>query len=134
MADRFVYPAIFTYEEDGITVTFPDLPGCITSGESEDDAIRNAKEALEGFIYFTEEDNEELPKRTESRNIRLEENQTVLLVDVWMVPVRDEMKNRSIKKTLTVPKWLNDVAEENHVNFSQLLQSALKQYLGYKDQ
>ena len=54
----------------------------------------------------------------------------VSIVEVWMPVVRDEMENKAIKKTLTIPKWLNDIAEENKVNFSQVLQSALKDYLG----
>ena len=47
-----------------------------------------------------------------------------------MVPVRDKMENRSIKKTLTIPKWINDIAVENNINFSQTLQSAIKEKLG----
>lgn len=53
-----------------------------------------------------------------------------MLIDIWMIPVRDQMKNKCIKKALTIPKWLNDIAIENNVNFSAILQSSLKDYLG----
>ena len=56
----------------------------------------------------------------------------IVLVDIWMVPVRDEMKNKCIKKTLTIPKWLNDLAEAENVNFSKILKSALQDYLKTK--
>jgi len=130
MADNYIYPAILNYEEGGITVEFPDLPGCITFGETEEEALKNAKEALEGFLYFMEEDNDIIPNPSKILDIQLEKNQIATLVNVWMIPVRDQMKNKSVKKTLTIPKWLNDIAEDNNVNFSQVLQSSLKKYLG----
>jgi hypothetical protein len=58
------------------------------------------------------------------------ENQSIVLIDVWMIPFRDEMKNKAIKKTLTIPKWLDDIASQHKVNFSRVLQDALIQYLG----
>lgn len=130
MKQKYVYPALFNYEEDGITVKFPDLPGCITYGKTEEDAFANAKEVLEGYIYYLEEDSDYIPQRTNLFDINKENNEIVTLIDVWMVPVRDKLKNRAIKKTLTIPKWLNDIAEERNVNFSQLLQGAIKEYLG----
>ncbi|MCK5764074.1 MAG: type II toxin-antitoxin system HicB family antitoxin, partial [Clostridiales bacterium] len=79
-----------------------------------------------------EEDFEEIPKATSIKNIEIKDNETLILIDVWMLPVRDQMKNKAVKKTLTIPKWLNDVAIKNDINFSQLLQSAIKEYLGIK--
>lgn len=133
--DRYIYPAIFNYAEDGISVEFPDIPGCLTCGNSTEEALKNAKEALELNMYGIEEDGEEIPESSEPRNIRLEGDQIIVLVEAWMIPVRDYMKNKAVKKTLTIPKWLNDMAEEHRVNFSQILQQGLKQYLGigYKD-
>ena len=57
-------------------------------------------------------------------------NEMVVPITAWMTPFRDEMENRAVKKTLTIPAWLNDAAEKKHVNYSQILQSALKDYLG----
>lgn len=113
-----------------LTVTFPDLPGCIIYGETQEDALKNAKEALELYMYSLEEDNETIPQPSNILDLEVENTQVIVLIDIWMVPVRDEMKNKCIKKTLTIPKWLNDLAIENNVNFSAILQSALKEYLG----
>ena len=130
MQNKYIYPAIFDFDEDGITVTFPDLPGCITCGDNQEEALKNAKEVLELYMYSLEEDNETIPQPSNILDLEVENTQVIVLVDIWMVPVRDEMKNKCIKKTLTIPKWLNDLAIENNVNFSAILQSALKEYLG----
>lgn len=128
--DRYIYPAVFSYEDDGISIEFPDLPGCLTCGDTTEEALKNAKEAMELYMYGLEEDGEDIPSPTEIKNIKIGANETIVLIDVWMVPVRDYMENRAIKKTLTIPKWLNEMAEENGVNFSHILQNALKEYLG----
>ena len=130
MQNKYIYPAIFDFDEDGITVTFPDLPGCITCGDNHEEALKNAKEVLELYMYSLEEDNETIPQPSNILDLEVENTQVIVLVDIWMVPVRDEMKNKCIKKTLTIPKWLNDLAIDNNVNFSAILQSALKEYLG----
>jgi len=128
--DRYIFPAVFHFADDGISVEFPDLPGCFSYGDNELNAVTNAKEALELHIFGLEDDLESIPSPSQIRNIVVNANETVVLIDVWMKPVRDYMQNKAIKKTLTIPKWLNDVAIENDVNFSQLLQVAIKEYLG----
>lgn len=130
MQNKYIYPAIFDFDDDGITVTFPDLPGCITYGNTQEEAFKNAKEALELCLYGLEEDDEEIPSPSVINTILLDKSQTVVFIDVWMIPVRDQMQNKCVKKTLTIPKWLNDLAVENNVNCSAILQSALKEYLG----
>ena len=130
LADRYVFPAIFNFADDGISVTFPDLPGCFSYGNDEIHALSNAKEALELHIFGMEDDKETIPTPSHIRALTTEKNESIVLIDIWMKPVRDFMKNKAIKKTLTIPKWLNDVAIENDVNFSQLLQVAIKNYLG----
>lgn len=130
--DRYVYPAIFHFDDDGISIEFPDLPGCITFGDNEQEAIKSAKEALELHLYGMEEDEEHIPIPSHVSEIKTSDNETIILIDIWMVPVRDYMRNKAIKKTLTIPKWLNDMAIESNVNFSHLLQLAIKDYLGLK--
>ncbi|WP_018130582.1 type II toxin-antitoxin system HicB family antitoxin [Effusibacillus pohliae] len=130
MKDRYIYPAIFDYAEDGISVEFPDLLGCLTCGDTDEEALHNAKEAMALHLYGMEQDGDPIPAPTPVSKLRPEENQVVVLVEVWMPPFRDEMENRAVKKTLTIPKWLNDLAEEHKVNFSHVLQDALKRYLG----
>ncbi len=128
--DKYVFPAIFTVDSDGISVEYPDLPGCLTCGETEEEALRMAKDALELHLYGMEEDNESIPEPSSITSMKLDKNQFVALIEIWMPPVRDEMALKSIKKTLTIPKWLNDLAEEKKVNFSYVLKNALIAYLG----
>ncbi|MCK5758317.1 MAG: type II toxin-antitoxin system HicB family antitoxin [Clostridiales bacterium] len=129
--DRYIYPAVFEKGEiNGYTVSFPDLPGCITEGDNVSEANHMAREALELYIYDMEEEKELIPVPSEPFDIKLPKNAFVSVIEVWMPVVRDEMRNKAVKKTLTIPKWLNDVANENNVNFSQVLQAALKEYLG----
>jgi len=130
--DRYIFPAVFEKGENkGYSVTFPDLPGCITEGDTIEEALRMAKEALELHLYGMEEDGDLIPAPTAPEKIKIDtEGAFVSLVDAWIPLIRDEMQNKAIKKILTLPKWLNDIAENNKINFSQMLQAALKEYLG----
>ncbi|TQK41985.1 putative RNase H-like HicB family nuclease [Brevibacillus sp. AG162] len=128
--DRYIYPAFFLFEQDGISVSFPDLPGCLTCGDDPEEAFRMAREAMALHLYGMEQDGEAIPEPSSPSALRPESSEVVTLVEVWMPPFRDEMENRAVKKTLTIPKWLDDLAQENKVNFSHVLQDALKKHLG----
>ena len=128
--DYYIYPAIFEYDNDDITISFPDLPGCISCASNDEEALYMAKDALGLFIASCEEDGDDLPSPTSLNNIKLENNQKPVLVEVNMPLFREAIFNISVKKTLTIPKWINDLAEKNNINFSQVLQSALKKCLG----
>lgn len=131
--DKYIFPAIFEPGEvKGYNITFPDLPGCITEGNTIDEALQMAKEALELHLYGLEVDGDKIPVPTPPDKVNIPNGSFVTLIEAWMPLVRDEMSNKSIKKTLTIPKWLNDIAEKKNVNFSQILQVALKKYLGTK--
>lgn len=125
--DRYVYPAVLTYE-DGyeIAVTFPDLPGCATSGETDTEALMMAKEALGLHLWGMENDGDELPAPSSIRDIELEAGEIVTLVEVYMPSIRLAQENRSVNRTVTLPAWLNAQAMERGVNFSQVLQEALR--------
>ncbi|MDF9297681.1 type II toxin-antitoxin system HicB family antitoxin [Geobacillus stearothermophilus] len=131
--DRYIYPAIFDYSSDGISVEFPDLPGCFTCGDTEEEAFQMAKEAMALHLYGLEQENEEIPQPSKVSEIQTENNQVIVFIEVWMPPFRHEMENRAVKKTLTIPKWLDDLAKEHNVNYSQILQEALKKHLGATD-
>ena len=131
--DRYVYPAIFSYDEDGITIEFPDLPGCLPCGKTTHEALKNAKEAMALHLWGMENDNEQIPEPTPIDKIKLKPNQVIVLVEAYMPIYREAIENQSVKKTLTIPQWLNKIAEENNVNFSQVLQTALKEHLGITD-
>ena len=124
--ERYFYPAVFTYEPgQEIAVTFPDLD-VATSGENEDDALISARELLGITLYGLEEDGEEIPAPTPLPNVSAEQNERVVLVDVYMPSIRMAQVNRSVNRTVTLPAWLNAAALEKNVNFSQILQDALK--------
>lgn len=129
--NKYIYPALFeSCEEGGYCVTFPDLPGCITEGDTIQESLRNAQESLELFLYNIEDDKEKLPEPSKPESIKVDPGSFVTLVEANMVLIRDKMQNKAVKKTLTIPKWLNDAAEEKQVNYSQILQNALINYLG----
>lgn len=127
--DYYIYPAIFEYEKKGISISFPDLPGCISCAKDDEEALYMAKDALGLYIVCAEEDGEELPIPTKLNKINLSQNQKITLVEVNMPLFREAVQNSAVKKTLTIPKWLNELAEKNHINFSQVLQTSLKNIL-----
>jgi len=121
-----VFPAIFTFDGKYYNVDFIDLKGCSTFGNSIQDAYSMAQDAmglyLDNMINF--------PKPSlDFSNITLEKNQFISFVSIDMDDYRKKFNNKSIKKTLTIPEWLNYLAEKNNINFSQVLQEALKEKL-----
>ncbi len=127
--ERYFYPAVFTYEEgQEISVVFPDLDAA-TSGENDDDALLSARELLGCVLYGLEEDGEEIPAPTPLSKVKTAENERVVLVDVYMPSIRMAQVNRSVSRTVTLPAWLNSAALERNINFSQVLQEALKEQL-----
>lgn len=126
--DTYLFPAVLTFEEGyEIAVTFPDLPGCATSGKDEADALRMAKEALGGHLFCMEENCDAIPSATPLQAVEMEDNERAILVEVYMPAVRLAEVNKSVNRTVTLPAWLNAAALEKGVNFSQVLQEALKE-------
>lgn len=128
--ERYFYPAVFTYEKDReIAVVFPDLDAA-TSGENDDDALLSARELLGCVMFGLEEDGAAIPQPTPLHDIRVEENERAVLVDVYMPSIRMAQNNKSVNRTVTLPAWLNAAALERNINFSQVLQEALKTQIG----
>lgn len=128
--EKYVYPAVFTYEEGyEIAVTFPDFPGCATSGETEQEALEAGREALGLHLFGMECDGDEIPKPSSIKDIELESGEAIAMIDVFMPSIRLNQMNKSVNRTVTLPAWLNAKALEYNINFSQLLQEAIKQSL-----
>lgn len=128
-AERYFYPAVFTYEPgQEIAIDFPDLK-CATSGINDDDALLSARELLGCVLYGLEEDGDEIPKPTPLADINVQSNERAVLIDVYMPSIRQAQINRSVSRTVTLPAWLNSAALEKNINFSQVLQDALKSQL-----
>lgn len=130
LPDRYCYPAVFSYEDDKeIAVVFPDL-GLATSGADDADALFSARDALGGRLELMEEAGEEIPAPSRASDIQVAANERVSLVDVYMPSVRMEGVTKAVKRTVTLPAWLNAKAMELGINFSQVLQEALQRRIG----
>jgi predicted RNase H-like HicB family nuclease len=126
-AERYLYPAVLTYDEGyEIAVTFPDLPGCATSGATEQEAVAAGKEALGLHLFGMEEDGDDIPPPSSAKDIRIEGNEVIAMIEVFMPSIRLNQKNKAVNRTVTLPAWLNAKALECGINFSQLLQDAIK--------
>ena len=132
MKDRYSFIAVFDVEDDGISIEFPDLPGCLPCAETMEEALKNAQEALGLHLWGLEQDNEEIPEPTPIQNIKLEKNQVPAVIEVFMPSFRVKLNNRFVKKTLSLPAWLADMADKDGVNCSKVFQNALIDYLGVK--
>lgn len=127
--ERYFYPAVFGYEDgQEISVVFPDLD-VATSGETDEDALLSARELLGCVMYGLEEDGAEIPIPSRLDQLHAAANERIVLVDVYMPSVRMAENNRSVNRTVTLPAWLNAAALERNINFSQVLQEALKQQI-----
>ena len=124
---QYVYPAQFINEDNGsITVLFPDLNGCQTYDETIEGAVIMAKDALESYIDIHIDLGKSLPTPSNLNDIKIN-NGVVMLV---VADVKNMIKeSKSVKKTLTIPKWLEREAPKANINFSGVLQEALKERL-----
>lgn len=127
---EYVYPAVFHPNEDdgSITVTVPDLPGCITEGKNMADALFMAQDALSMWLWDAENDKDPIPAPTDPPRVETPEFVNFVYADTDAYRKKNDA--RAVKKTLSIPSWLNTMAEEAGVNFSQILQEALKARLG----
>ena len=126
---KYAYPAIFTKDGDFITVRFPDLKNCFTEGSDIEDAIEAAGDVLCLTLYNLEEQGAAIPAPSDVRSISTDPDSFVSLVFCDTIEYRQFYDNRAVKKTLTIPSWLNTMSERAGVNFSAVLQKALKQEL-----
>ena len=125
MKTKYVYPAIFEKEESGYSVVFPDL-GIATSGENLSEAIYMARDALCLMLYDMEESKAEIPAASELSEVAASGEQFVSLVECDTLEYRRFFNSKAVKKTLSIPAWLNTLAEREDINFSAVLQKALK--------
>lgn len=126
MKENKIYPAVFTKEEDGsYNVVFPDLDGAFTCGTNFKEALYMAKDCLELNLSTLDE----MPPVSDLENIKLNKGEHIVMIQADMLEFKKKYDNKLVKKTLTLPKWLNDLGVEKKVNFSKILQEALKERL-----
>lgn len=126
--NKHFYPAIFHEENDGYWVEFPNLEGCQTQGDTFEDAYNMATEAL-GLYLQTQENVFEYPEPLKVDKSIIDENSCVVMIEFDEIEYLKKFGKQSVKKTLTIPQWLNTVAERENINFSQTLQNALIEQL-----
>ena len=127
---KYTYTAVFTPEKNGLlSVNFPDLQGCYTSGDNIADAVYMAQDVLCLTLYDLEQDNKAIPAASKPQDIKISGEQFTSVVAVDTQNYRRYYENKSVKKTLSIPMWLNERAERANINFSGILQEALKENL-----
>ena len=128
--NKLFYPAVFhRAEEGGFWVSFPDFPECFTEGDDMTRAYEMAVEAMGLALVSRKEEGEEIPSPTESDKVDVEEG-TLAIIEFDMLEYQKKHNSRAVKKTLSIPEWLNEEATAMGVNFSQVLQEALLSKLG----
>ena len=126
---KLVYPAVFTpcIEKEGYTVEVPDLPGCVTEGKDLVDAIEMGVDAASGWVLGELEEGNNIPAPSlRKENIKLEDPESfVSMLVLDMDSYAEKYGDKTVRKNITIPAWLNTYGEKNNINFSRVLQDAL---------
>ncbi len=123
--NAYIYPAIFHLNEDdgSYTITFPDLPSCITEGKDLSNALYMAQDLLTQWAAYTESQGESMPPASNLEDVTCEPGEFVNLV---RAVVRDD---RAVRRTVSLPKWLDEQVSNAGLSLSRVLQDALKERL-----
>ena len=135
--DRYRYPAVLGYDAstNQYYLLWPDLPGCTTTGATEDEALEHAREAMSLHLWGMEVDGDEIPAPTPLHRLDLgeyvEEGEKIVavLVEVWMPSFRERMETKAVNRTVTLPGWLDSQAKRAALNYSQILQDGIMERL-----
>ena len=121
---EYVYPAVFHSNDDGsFTITYPDLPGCISEGKSLGNAMYMAQSALTQWIEYLTDKKLEIPPASDMASIKSVPGEFINLI-------RADIKDgRAVKRTVSIPKWMDDWVAESGLSLSRVLQDALKERL-----
>lgn len=131
--NKLFYPAIFhTAEEGGFWITFPDIPECMTQGDDMQQAYEMAVDALGLALSSRKEEKLEIPVPSEPHQITTSTDEYCVVIEFDMLAYQKRTNSKAVKKTLTIPEWLNEEATALGINFSQVLQEALMQKIGTK--
>jgi predicted RNase H-like HicB family nuclease len=126
---KFIYPAVFEEEDNGFSVEFPDIPYAHTCGKTLDDAMYMAEDCLGLCIYDLKQDKKPLPKASDIKSIKYNDNQFVTLVSLDYNDYIRRTETAPIRKTVYLPRALNDKADALGINFSQVLRNALEKQI-----
>ena len=130
---KYVYPAKLSDDDGHVIVEFPDIENCFTEGDNLLEALELAEDVLCMMLSDREDKDEVIPKPSNTRSIRCEDGETIALIKADTVEYRRHTSPKAVKKTLTIPAWVNAMAEKHGVNYSQLLQDAILDHVGMKN-
>ena len=129
MSTKICYPAVFQKEDVGYSVWIPDIQGCVSQGDSFDEAVKYITEAMGLCLEDDMERGIIPPVPSTPDTIPLEKNQFVTVIVYDPLEYQKKYNTKAVKKTLTIPNWLNTMSEQAHINFSAVLQEALMEKL-----
>ena len=125
---KLTYPAFFypcEQKHGRYTVEIPDLPGCVSEGDTLADAILMATDAASGWVLDKLEDGKTAPPASPLESLTPEPGGFISILVLDMDSYAEKYGKKAIRKSLTIPAWLNTFAEKNHINFSHVLQDSL---------
>jgi len=125
---KYIYSAVFTSSEDGnkYYARIPDLPGCITTGESLQDAIEQITDAASGWLVVAEDEGLVIPNATPQNMLERDDNTVLSMIQVDTIEYRSLTDNRAVRKNVSLPAWMANLADKHGINCSQVLQDGLK--------
>ena len=128
---KYIYSALLEPEEGKFNVTFPDLDDCYTCGDDLQDALKMAKDALASYLTWQEDHHRNIPAATNPKTIAemIPANCISTLVEADTDHYRRLLSNRAVKKTLSIPEWMDEKGRAKGINFSKVLQDALDKEL-----
>lgn len=129
--NRLFYPAIFHKEDGGFWISFPDFPECFSDGDDMQQAYENAVDALGLAITSRQEEKEAIPDPTDISELKVDDG-FLVIIEFDLLAYLKKHSSKAVKKTLTIPEWLNESATAMGLNFSQVLQEALMQKVQMK--
>lgn len=127
---KYVYPALFVVEDDGIIVTFPDLDDTFTDGATMQEAFENAEDVLNLMLWNREEEKEVPPPPSLPEQITVPQGATLAMIKADTLAYRKIHDTKTIRRSITIPSWLDTLARERNINFSQLMQNAIRRECG----
>lgn len=129
---KYTFPAFITKEEDGYVVTFPDVRGVNTDGDTIEEALEYAEDALNLMLWAKEEEGKEIPKASLIETLVIPPHTSIALVKADTLAYKRLHDNKAVRKNVSIPNWLNQMIQNKNINLSNLLQKALIQELGIK--
>jgi predicted RNase H-like HicB family nuclease len=123
-----VYPVVFSPEvEGGFCVYVPDLPGCVTSAETYAEGVEKIRDGICGMLYVLERDKKPTPVASDPAGIEIESEDVIALVDFDLSAYKRRLGSKAVRRTISIPEWMDEMAENSGVSLSQVTQDALRQ-------